>query len=65
MGMRGENIVSPANTMLILSRLYNYNADKFFGLIDEAQLDLELSKDLLVGAEVSKYLLFYTQRVSC
>lgn len=45
--------VDTSNTMLMLSRLYNYNADKFFTMLNDLILQQDESPELLFELQVS------------
>lgn len=45
--------VDTSNTMLMLSRLYNYNADKFFSMLNDLILQQDESPELLFELQVS------------
>lgn len=47
-----ENVDTP-NTMLMLSRLYNYNADKFFTMLNDLILQQDESPELVFELQVS------------
>lgn len=43
--------VDTSNTMLMLSRLYNYNADKFFSMLNSLILAIEVDGDMEYKSE--------------
>ena len=45
--------VDTSNTMLMLSRLYNYNADKFFTMLNDLILQQDESPELAFELQVS------------
>ena len=45
--------VDTSNTMLMLSRLYNYNADKFFTMLNDLILQQDESPELVFELQVS------------
>ena len=48
-----ENVAT-ANTMLMLSRLYNYSSDKFFSMLNESMLDFSQNNNPEIKFELQK-----------